>query len=292
MANKKKVGLDDGHGLKPYPTGGKRTPAIPELGGRVIYEDEFNSAVIKELGKVLERCGIEPFYTAPEDTDVPLGTRVRRANDAKCDILVSAHYNAHTSSFATSKGQGVEVLAGSSSESKKLSQCILNEVKQGTQQVNRGLKDGSWLYLNRCNMPLALVEYGFMDNKREAMLMLDDKFITECAEETARGICKYLGVTYKAGNQEEVKSEPKKETVQQVKAPAKSNDKAIGTVKVLVDDLVYYNKKDWNAKAGKTKKGDVFTVVEKIKVNTAYMYKLKSGTYITAATKYVKFTSK
>ncbi|WP_414058613.1 DUF5776 domain-containing protein [Priestia megaterium] len=66
----------------------------------------------------------------------------------------------------------------------------------------------------------------------------------------------------------------------------------MGTVKVLVDDLLYYNKKDWNAKVGKAKKDNVLTVVSKIKVKSAYIYELISGMYITAATKFLKFTSK
>ncbi|UMZ35707.1 DUF5776 domain-containing protein [Priestia megaterium] len=97
----------------------------------------------------------------------------------------------------------------------------------------------------------------------------------------AIGVAKFLGLPSK--------SAPSK-TPTNVQSPTKSE--AIGTVKVLVDDLWYYNKPDWNAKVGKVNKGDVFTVVNKIKVNTAYMYQLISGTYITAATKYVEFTKK
>lgn len=195
MAKKYKVGIDGGHGME---TAGKRTPAIPELGGRVIRENEFNDAVAGKLQKALARCGFDTMFTAPETSDTPLGTRVKRANASRVDILVSLHYNAITANFATAKASGYEVLAGSSSESKKLAKCILDELGAGTPQKNRGVKDGSWLALNKCSMPLALVEFGFMDNKTEALLMIDPKFIEECAEETAKGICKYFGVTYKA----------------------------------------------------------------------------------------------
>ncbi|WP_051348586.1 N-acetylmuramoyl-L-alanine amidase [Peribacillus kribbensis] len=60
-------------------------------------------------------------------------------------------------------------------------------------------------------------------------------------------------------------------------------------IKVIVDSLYYYTKADWNAKAPKpVKKNDVFTVVNTLTVKGSKMYKLKSGTYITANTKYVK----
>jgi N-acetylmuramoyl-L-alanine amidase len=191
------VGLDDGHGME---TSGKRTPAIPELDGRVIRENEFNRVIIAKLKTALERCGFKTYLTAPEDTDTSLATRVNRCNSAGCDILISAHYNANTGSFATNSASGFEVLAGSSTASHNLSQAILNELGAGTAQKNRGVKDGSWLYLNNVACPLALVEYGFMDWKPEAILMISSAFTTECAEETAKGICKYFGKPYVAPN--------------------------------------------------------------------------------------------
>lgn len=80
---------------------------------------------------------------------------------------------------------------------------------------------------------------------------------------------------------------PKKSTP----APPK-NESSEGTVKVLVNELWYYNKPDWKAKAGLTKKNDVFTVIDTLTVNGSKMLKLKSGNYLTANTKYVKFTKK
>jgi N-acetylmuramoyl-L-alanine amidase len=65
---------------------------------------------------------------------------------------------------------------------------------------------------------------------------------------------------------------------------------SIGKAEVLVDLLWYYNKPDWDAKVGQANKGDVYTVVKEVTVDGAKMYLLKSGNYITASTKYVKFS--
>lgn len=232
MAKKYKVGIDGGHGME---TAGKRTPAIPELGGRVIRENEFNDAVAAKLQKALARCGFDTMFTAPETSDTPLSARVARANASKVDILVSCHYNAITANFATAKASGFEVLAGSSSESKKLAKCILDSLVGGTEQKNRGIKDGSWLALNKCKMPLALVEYGFMDNKKEALLMIDPKFIEECAEETAKGICKYFGVTYKAPTGEAPKPTPAPSKPAPKPTPAKPAPSKKTIYRVIVD---------------------------------------------------------
>ena len=62
---------------------------------------------------------------------------------------------------------------------------------------------------------------------------------------------------------------------------------SIGTIKVLVDDLNYYDTARWTNPDGQVNKGEVFTVVKKV----GNMYLLKSGLYITASSQYVKFTA-
>lgn len=59
----------------------------------------------------------------------------------------------------------------------------------------------------------------------------------------------------------------------------------IGTIKVLVDDLNFYDTKRWSNPTGQVDKNTVLTVVKKVDD----MYLLKSGNYITASDKYVKF---
>lgn len=68
--------------------------------------------------------------------------------------------------------------------------------------------------------------------------------------------------------------------------------KTVGTIKTLVANLNYYNAPTWNKPAGTVKKGTVLTVVSRVLVDGAYQYKTVSGTYITASSKYVKFTAK
>jgi N-acetylmuramoyl-L-alanine amidase len=201
----KLIAIDDGHGME---TAGKRTPAIAELGGRVIKENEFNRAVAEKLNTILKACGFRTMFTAPETGDTSLSTRVSRANSAGADLLVSIHYNANTGSFATNKASGVEVLAGNSTESVKLAGLVVSELAKGTAQKNRGVKDGSWLAIDKVRCPMILVEGGFMDNKQEAMLMINSSFQQECAEEIAKGICKFYGVAYKGGNSEGVVGTP------------------------------------------------------------------------------------
>ena len=80
-------------------TAEKRTPAIPELGGRVIRENEFNREVVKYLDIELKRCGFKTLLVAPTDEDTPLSTRTNLANSRKADAFISIHYNAYDGNF-------------------------------------------------------------------------------------------------------------------------------------------------------------------------------------------------
>lgn len=57
------------------------------------------------------------------------------------------------------------------------------------------------------------------------------------------------------------------------------------------DGLTLHSKASWDSStaAGTVKKGEVFTVVGRQMVDGVYMYKLKSGKWVTSATEYVSF---
>lgn len=189
----KLVAISDGHELT---TAGKRTPPIVELGGRVIKENEFNKAVAIILEQELRRCGFRTLNVSSTDNDT-LEDRVKRANDAKADIFVAIHYNAFDGKFDAYDPEGVSVhIYGKGGQAEKLANAVLDELLKGTPQKNRGVVVSNFYVLRNTVMPAILTENGFMDNKREALLMIDNDFRQEVAEEHARGICKYFGVEY------------------------------------------------------------------------------------------------
>lgn len=190
------IALDDGHGME---TAGKRTPEIPGLSGRVIHENEFNRAAVGFLDEALRRCGFETVLVAPGDEDIPLADRVATANNNGADAYVSIHYNAYDSSFEGANPEGLEIFHyPGSEEGQRLAECIHAHLIGGTAQVDRGVKAADFYVLRKTGMVAVLSENGFMDNEREALLMIDEAFQREVAEEHARGICGYFGVAYAA----------------------------------------------------------------------------------------------
>ena len=190
---KKKVAVSDGHEMT---TSGKRTPPIPELNNRVIHENEFNKSVALLLEEELKRCGFDVINVSSTDND-SLSDRVIRANNAKADIFVAIHYNAFDGKFDAYDPEGLSVhIYPGSIEGRKLGESVLKYLKGGTPQKNRGIKEDNFYVLRKTFMPAILTENGFMDNKREAMLMLDPEFQKEVAIEHSKGICDYFGMPY------------------------------------------------------------------------------------------------
>ncbi|MGM9834811.1 MAG: N-acetylmuramoyl-L-alanine amidase [Bacilli bacterium] len=286
------VGIDCGHGMN---TSGKRTPLLTQdliIGGKTlrnkgecIHEFEWNIGVGKYLATALKRNNIDYIYLMDTSgkTDTPLATRAKKANDNKCDIVVSNHYNAYGSCskfLDESKYKGGLLVLRTQNCSQKsitlgtyIDNALNDDIKYS---YNYGLRKDieisgfTLAILRQTNMPAVLIEYGFMDLWREAKLMLDTNYQKKCAEAVCKGICKYFGITYK------------KETI--------SQNNVVNQI-ITLDELNIRKVADWNANPITTvKKGQYLDIVEKVdaKNGTTKMYKLESGLYITASEKFVK----
>ena len=285
------VGIDAGHSLV---TDGKRTPPILDdikdkqgnvlkKKGQIIHEYEFNKKVSYALGDALKRCNIGVAYSGFKDkTDTPLATRAKHLNSLGVDLVVSNHFNAsgNCTKFQTRvKGLLVLKTKGCSSKSVSLANKVHAELKEALQpERDYGVVQDTEMcgftlaILRQTNAPAILIEYGFMDYWKEAKHMLDEDYIEKCAEATARGVCEQLGVTYMA----------------------KNTDNKTKYLRVIADKINIHNKADFNSSSvvGEVEKGDVFTITQRIKRTGTDMYKLKSGVYITASTKYVEVFEK
>lgn len=212
---KYKVAIDCGHST--YATSGKESCKLTEdlyIGeklvrrkGQRIKENEFNRLVGQSLAKALKRCGIDYVFISDMSgkKDIPLSTRCSNANKSKADIMVSHHYNAIGSCNKwQTKCKGLLVLKTKNCQSKTDTLCkLIHDELRNNYSYSYGVgRDVDWsgftlAILRGTNMPSTLIEYGFMDNKEEALKMLNPKWYEKLAEDTCKGICKYFKVPYK-----------------------------------------------------------------------------------------------
>lgn len=194
----KLIAIDDGHGMN---TAGKRTPVftdgtVGETGKPWMHENEFNRAVAAHLNAHLIRCGFATIMVAPGDNDVSRMDRINAANKAKADLYISIHANALDGVWGSQEGISTFHYPGSV-KGKKAAEIIHKHLLKGTQQKDRKVQTAKFDVLTYTTMPAVLVECAFMDNDREARLLMSDAFRRECAYDIARGICEYFGVAYK-----------------------------------------------------------------------------------------------
>ena len=190
---------NDEHGLLPQPTPGKRTPIMPYV-NRSFYENEFNQAAKGYFLQACRRCGFRTFDVKPEQTDVTLGERARRVNNAKANALVTFAYNAFGDGNTFNSARGLETFYSTyssvASQSRILATRVYNNILERTPRLGRGVKTLNAYMLYAVNCPSTIVEAGFMTNFLEARQMLDPDFQQAVGEGACEGVCEYFGVTY------------------------------------------------------------------------------------------------
>lgn len=194
MGRKPRVSSSAGHGME---TNGKETPPLPQRNGQRMKENEFNEAVQAYLDVELKRCGIDHKDVAPGRTDIPLSKRAKASDDFGADLHIDIHANAFNS-ILDDKAGGIETFVWfGNATSKAIGQVIHKHLMQGTKMKDRGVKDGSHLYMIKTpKAKCVLPELGFMDNKHDVEHLLSDAYRKECAVELAKGVCEVFGIPY------------------------------------------------------------------------------------------------
>ena len=176
------VVIDPGHGGIDIGTSG---------GGYT--EASINLAVVRYLKEMLdERDDWKVYYTRLNDTLPDLSTRVEFANALHADMLISVHCNHNPVSVVN----GVEVLyskvqgAEDTFNSRYLAELCSGYVKEATGLKERPLveRSSNLHIIKYCKMPMALIEFGYMSNRRDLSLITTEASQRACAEGIYRTI--------------------------------------------------------------------------------------------------------
>lgn len=155
------------------------------------FEKDINLNIQKYLKKLLDKGDIKVYYTRLSDEKVYLNPRLDLGTALEPDMFISIHCN--SSEYIPAKGS--EVLYSTKHQknlalkSDKLASIILKELVDTAGLENRGIVNGDNIYIiGNSNVPIALIEVGFISNKE------DLEFITKKANQKliAEGI--YNGI--------------------------------------------------------------------------------------------------
>ena len=190
--------LDNGHGSN---THGKCSP------DKSLYEWKWTREITSMLHEYLMMEGIESVILVPEDKDISLKERVRRANNiyvqakkaGKEAVLISVHINAAggDGKWKNATGWSVWIANNASQQSQELAELLYNEAEKHNLQGNRVVPPchywtANFTIVTDTKCPAVLTENLFQDNKQECEYLLSDIGKQTIAQLHVAGIKQYI----------------------------------------------------------------------------------------------------
>jgi len=205
------VVLDPGHDLHANtatePIGpGSTTRKIKDGGGTHgvvsgLREADLNLAVALHLRTLLEQAGIKVVMTRTRTAGTSIGNiaRARIANKAGARLFLRIHADGstdpsargtHTLYPAYRRGWTDDVYPAS----KRAARIVQHALRSSLGFPDRGLQERSdYTGFNWANVPVILVEMGFMTNPTEDRLLATDAYQRRAAVGLCRGTLQFLG---------------------------------------------------------------------------------------------------
>lgn len=166
-----------------------------KISARETLEKNINLAISLNLKDLLEKEGYKVVMTREADKELcygkyskteDLGNRVDIINDSEPLCVISIHQNSYSDSsvhgaqvFYRGKNPGSQA----SSQSKLLAEAIQNELNISPIGNNRAPKSNSDYYLfTHTDVPIVIVECGFLSNPQDEQMLMDDNFQLEMAK--------------------------------------------------------------------------------------------------------------
>ena len=207
------VVIDPGHDLRANPATepigpGSSNRKIKDGGGTHgvvsgLTEAELNLRVALRLRALLERAGVRVVMTRTETVGTSIGNvaRARIANRAGAALFLRIHADgstdlsargAHTLYPALRRGWTDDVYASS----KRAARTVQSELVRALGFPDRGLQERSdFTGFNWADVPVILVEMGFMTNATEDRLLATSAYQRRATVGLCRGTLRYLGRT-------------------------------------------------------------------------------------------------
>lgn len=144
------------------------------------WESDINLAIVLKLKAMLDtREDIKVYYTRTENTRPTLKNRVNLANDLEADFFLSVHCNSNTATYLT----GAEALycAGQNDwnrmNSKRFATICSDSLVRVAGLKSKGIiaRDETVTIVKYAEVPMALVEVGYMSNKKDVAELVKEE---------------------------------------------------------------------------------------------------------------------
>lgn len=184
--------IDAGHG--------GRDPGKVGINGA--QEKDVNLSVALKLKNLLEQNDIKVIMTREEDIGLysegdsnkkvaDMRKRVDIINSSNAQLAISIHQN----SFTQESIRGAQVFYYTNSETgKKYAEIMQAQVKETLQDGNKraAKSNDSYYMLKKVECPIVIMECGYLSNKEEAALLIDEAYQERLAWAIHLGLMRYI----------------------------------------------------------------------------------------------------
>ena len=168
-------------------------------------EAETNLKIALKLQNLLEQSGCKVILTRSDENAIydidsktlkqkkisDIHNRVKIGNESSADIFVSIHLN----KIPLTQYSGWQTFYNEKSEEgKKLATCIQNSLNDSIQKENNRVasKIENVYIINKVEIPITIVECGFLSNPEERNNLLNDTYQNKLAWGIYNGIIDYF----------------------------------------------------------------------------------------------------
>lgn len=159
-------------------------------------EKKINLKISLKIKKLLEEDGVLVVMTRSDDNRLgdtqkaDLKERVRIMNEEQPVLAVSIHQN----SYEGTEVRGPQVFYYTDSDAgrsaAKILQEELNQIEPAYSREEKG--NSSYYILKNAEVPVVIVECGFLSNVEEAEMLVSNEYQDTLSEAVAEGIKKYI----------------------------------------------------------------------------------------------------
>lgn len=178
--------LDSGHGGS--------DPGKIGINGAL--EKEINLKIAEEVKKYLKKCKIEVIMTRTDDGGLgnskteDLKTRVTMINEKKPVLAVSIHQN----SYHQESIHGAQVFYFTHSKEGEKAAALMQEslLAVDSDNTRQAKANDTYYLLKKTEVPVIIVECGFLSNQKEADRLVTGEYQKQLAEAIGEGIVAFV----------------------------------------------------------------------------------------------------
>lgn len=165
-----------------------------------LKESDINLAISKKLQLELEKLGAIVYLTREGDYDLAVPNTINRKrsdlsrrgnliNKANCDLYLSIHLNAETSST----WRGAQVFYDDINEKNQVLAKVIQEEFRKNLYSRRKIKEITDMYLSkRVKVPGVLLEIGYISNPNDRYLLKQNNYQTKVSKTIINALLKYF----------------------------------------------------------------------------------------------------